>query len=714
MSQLLKKPEEENYYNISDLLNKNCMDYAKYVLSSRAIPDLRDGCKPIHRRILWSFYNNKLTYDKPRVKSANAVGGVLAYSPHGDASVYEACVRLANDSVMLELIDGKGSFSSTTARDVQAGASRYTEMRLSKIAMELLDGINKKNVDMKLNYDETRYEPVALPSKFCIALCNPNQGIGVGLSSNICSFNLNEVCDATISELKNEEYDFLVPDFPTGGELIFDEKTLGTINEVGRGSIKVRSKYHVENNSIIITEIPYTTTREAIIEKIIELVKAGKIKEITDINDYTGLDGLNITIDLKKNSNIDLVMQKLFKSTPLEDTFSCNFILLLDGKPTLLGAKQVIREWIKFRKQCLRRELEYDIQQLQSTQEELLGLKTILRDLDKAIALIRSSKSEKEAVGKLREEFKLNDKQLDYIIGIRMVNMNQDWLTSKINKLDRINALLETSQDNLNSEEYYISTIIDQLQSIKAEYGQPRRTAIISLKEEKTVLKQEIIEDYNCHVMLTKQGYVKKYLRYTDKEAHKLKDDDSIILMSPTVNKSDLIIYTDKANCYTLPAHKLEQTTPSSLGTYIKNTLNIDKEEEIIFSIITTNYEGWLLFTFENGKVAKIPLASYKSTRTKLTNAYNQNSPIVSINYINEDKDFVIASSIDKYLIFNTNQINEKVSRNSQGVQVIKSKKDSITAKCYPLDLELEEKTCQYYKGNIPAVGTFLRKEDSL
>ena len=714
MSQLLKKPEEENYYNISDLLNKNCMDYAKYVLSSRAIPDLRDGCKPIHRRILWSFYNNKLTYDRPRVKSANAVGGVLAYSPHGEASVYEACVRLANDSVMLELIDGKGSFSSTTARDVQAGASRYTEMRLSKIAMELLDGINKKNVDMKLNYDETRYEPVALPSKFCIALCNPNQGIGVGLSSNICSFNLNEVCDATISELKNEEYNYLVPDFPTGGELIFDEKTLKTINEVGRGSIKVRSKYHVENNSIIITEIPYTTTREAIIEKIIELVKAGKIKEITDINDYTGLDGLNITIDLKKNSNVDLVMQKLFKSTPLEDTFSCNFILLLEGKPTLLGAKQVIREWIKFRKQCLRRELEYDIQQLQSTQEELLGLKTILRDLDKAIALIRSSKSEKEAVGKLREEFKLNDKQLDYIIGIRMVNMNQDWLTSKINKLDRINALLETSQDNLNSEEYYISTIIDQLQDIKAEYGQPRRTAIISLKEEKALSKQEIIEDYNCHIMLTKQGYVKKYLRYADEEAHKLKDEDTIILMSPTVNKSDLIIYTDKANCYTLPVHKLEQTAPSSLGTYIKNTLNIDKEEEIIFSLITTNYEGWLLFAFENGKVAKIPLTSYKSTRTKLANTYNQNSPIVSINFINEDKDFVIASSIDKYLIFNTNQINEKVSRNSQGVQVIKSKKDSITAKCYPLNLELEEKTYQYYKGNIPAVGTFLRKEDSL
>lgn len=693
--------------DIKDCLRENYLPYAVSMIVDRALVSI-DGMKPSYIKLLYTMYKMGLIKSS-RTKSANIVGQTMKLNPHGDQAIYETMVRLTKgyEALNIPYVDSKGNFGKVYSRDMAYAASRYTEAKLMPITEELFKGIEENAVDMVDNYDGKLKEPAMLPVTFPTILSNASMGIAVGIASNICSFNLNELCDYTISYLNNDTPSNLVPDFSTGGELLLDNDVIENINSNGKGSIKVRSKYTYdkENSCIDITEIPYTTTVEAIIDKIELLVKDGKLKEITDVRDETDLSGLKLTIDIKKNADADLVMQKLFKLTSLQDTFSCNFNVLIDGKPKLLGVKQIIQEWIKFRKQCLKRELQYDIEQLKSIQNELLGLQIILQDLDKAISLIRSSKSEKEAIDKLRESFNFNDKQIEYIIKIRMVNMNQEWLTSKINKLTEVNKQLEVNMGNLESDSYYTSTIISQLQNVKKKYGQPRRTNIVHPEETVSIKQNELIEDYNCQIVLTKENYLKKTLRYSENQ--KLKDGDTVLQQIPSTNKSKLLLFTDKANCYYLNVWDIDSTQPSNLGNFLPTMLQL-QDERVIYTVSTTDFKGYVMFAFENGRVAKIPLTSYetKTNRSKIINAYNTDSKLISINYIDKDMDFMAVSSIDKVLVVNTSQINSKTYKTSQGVIVLKSKKDSIMTEFKPVDID----NVEYYRGSPNQVGKYLVK----
>lgn len=691
--------------NVKECLRENYLPYAISSIVDRAIVSI-DGMKPSHVKLLYTMYKMGLIKSS-RTKSANIVGQTMKLNPHGDQAIYETMVRLTKgyEALNIPYVDSKGNFGKVHSRDMAYAASRYTEAKLMPIAEELFKGIEENAVDMVDNYDGKLKEPVMLPVTFPTILSNVSMGIAVGIASNICSFNLNELCDYVIDYLNGNDVSNLVPDFSTGGELLLEDDVIENINSNGRGSIKVRSKYAYdkENSCIDIIEIPYTTTVEAIIDKIEVLVKAGKLKEITDVRDETDLSGLKLTIDIKKNADADFVMQKLFKLTPLQDTFSCNFNVLIDGKPKLLGVKQIIQEWIKFRKQCLKRELEYDINQLQSIQNELLGSQIILQDIDKAISLIRSSKSEKEAIDKLREFFNLNDKQLEYIVKIRMVNMNQEWLTSKINKLTEVNKQLKANLNNLESDSYYVSTIISQLQDVKKKYGQHRRTTIIQHEEIASIKQDDLIEDYNCQIVLTKEGYLKKTLRYSDNQ--KLKDGDVVMQQIPSSNKAKLLLFTDKASCYYLNVWEIDSTQPSNLGNFLPTMLQL-QDEKVIYVVSTTDFKGHIMFAFENGKVAKIPLSSYetKTNRSKVINAYNVDSKLVSINYIDKDMDFMAVSSINKVLVVNTSQINSKASKTSQGIQLLKSKNDSVMVEFKPVNIDNTE----YYRGSPNQIGKYL------
>jgi DNA gyrase subunit A len=691
--------------DIKDCLRNNYLPYAVSMIVDRAIVSI-DGMKPSYVKLLYTMYKMGLNKSS-RTKSANIVGQTMKLNPHGDQAIYETMVRLTKGYGALNIpyVDSKGNFGKVYSRDMAYAASRYTEAKLMPIAEELFKGIEENAVDMVDNYDGKLKEPSMLPVTFPTILSNVSMGIAVGIASNICSFNLDELCDYTIDYLNGENPNNLIPDFSTGGELILENDVIENINSNGRGSIKVRSKYiyDKENSCIDVTEIPYTTTVEAIIDKIEVLVKEGKLKEITDVRDETDLSGLKLTIDIKKNVDADFVMQKLFKLTSLQDTFSCNFNVLIDEKPKLLGVKQIIQEWVKFRKQCLKRELQYDIQQLQLIQNELLGLQIILQDLDKAISLIRSSKSEKEAIDKLREFFNLNDKQLEYVIKIRMVNMNQEWLTSKINKLTEVNKQLRVNLDNLESDSYYVSTIISQLQDVKKKYGQPRRTTIIQPEETVSIKQNELIEDYNCQIVLTKENYLKKTLRYSDNQ--KLKDGDTVMQQIPSSNKAKLLFFTDKDSCYYLNVWDIDSTQPSNLGNFLPSLLQL-QDEKVIYVVSTVDFKGHIMFAFENGKVAKIPLSSYetKTNRSKVINAYNTDSKLVSINYIDKDVDFMAVSSIDKLLVVNTSQINAKASKTSQGIQLLKSKNDSVMVEFKPVDID----NVEYYRGSPNQIGKYL------
>ncbi len=707
MNQSLKKQENANSYNINEVLDKNCMDYARYILKYRCIPSLEDGLKSIHKRIIFSFDKNGYTHNKPRTKSVNACGGVLKYSPHGDSSVYDASVRLANDSVNINLIDGKGEFSSTTTRDIQAGASRYTEMRLAEVTTQLLRGIKKGNVPMVLTYDESRYEPKFLPSTFPLILCNPNIGIGSGFSTSIASFNLIDVCDYTISMLRDEELPLIVPDFSTGGEYLYNEKELKSIHSTGKGKLVLRAKYHIEGNHIVVTEIPYSTTREQIVESIIKLVNDKVLKDVVDVNDFTGKDGLEINIELKKSVDKERTMALLFQKTSLQDSFSCNFNVLDNEVLKLYGVKQIISRWLVFRRSCLRRELEYDIQQLTTERTKLQGLNTILQDLDKAIVLIRSSKSEKEAMTKLIEEFNLLEEQAEYISTIRLVNMNEEWLHKKVDALASLDLDLAIMESNLNDDDYYKDTIIEQLEEVKKKYGKPRRTTIIEpLSDEGTATatgsKKDTIENFNCTLVVTQEGYIKRNVKYA--ETQKVKDGDIVTQVIPSTNHSKIMFFTDKANVYFCNGWDLPTHTPSTLGTYIPSTLGLDNEK-IVHVVSTSDFKGWLLFAYANGKVAKVTLNSYqtKTNRSKMVNGYNLDSELVSITHITQNQDFQAVSSIDKILVVDTAKIGEKSAKTSQGVNVLKSKNDSVMVEFKPVDIENPE----YYKANPNATGKY-------
>lgn len=657
---------------MQDLLNVNCMDYAKYVITDRAIIDIRDGLKPIHRRIIWSFNNDGLLHNKNRTKSANACSSVLKYSPHGDSSVYQAAVRLANDSVNINLVDGKGSFGTVTSRDIQPGAMRYTEMRLSPITQELIKDIDKGIVDMVDNYDSSRKEPVVLPVGLPMALINPNLGIAVGLASNICGYDLKEVCQNAAKVMLKEEPFIMYPEFSTGEYIINNQDMFKQIHNIGRGTIRLRAKYKVENDSIVITNIPYTSTRESIIESVIDLVKSGTIKEVIDINDNSGIKGFDITIDIKKNTNIEMLMEKLYKLTPLENTFSANFTVLHKGKPKVLGVKDILKYWCEFRIETMQRTLDYNINKLNSELMLMKGLSEILINLDECIKIIRNAESDEECIQSLMNKYNLNKIQAEYISNIKLRNLNKSNIQKQLLKIKNLKEKLKQSIELRNNEDNIRKLLAEELISLGNKYSKPRKSELLDITDSKPI-EDILIEDYNLNIVLSKEGYMKK-VRLTSLRGaseYKFKDGDTLLSVRQTSNKNDLLIFTNKQNCYKLKIHEIQDHKPSVLGLYLPSHLQLD-EDEYIVDVIPTDYTEEILIAYANGKVARVPLSSYKTktNRTKLSNA-THTERIAGI-HIYEDTKYILATIDNKALIFNAKDIPLKSSRNTQGITVMK------------------------------------------
>jgi len=708
--------------NIVETLKLNYMPYAMSVIVSRAIPEI-DGLKPSHRKLLYTMYKMGLLHGA-KTKSANVVGQTMKLNPHGDMAIYETMVRLTTGygALLHPLIESKGNFGRVYSRDMKYAAPRYTEVKLADISAELFRDIDKDTVDFTDNYDGTMKEPVLLPTVFPNILVNPNQGIAVGMASNICSFNLKEVCEATIAYIKNDNIDLLdylkAPDFPTGGELIYNEQELRNIYETGRGSFRIRARYRFDkkNNCIEIYEIPYTTTSETIIDSITELVKSGRIRDVTDIRDETDLNGLKITIDIKRSVDPDALMNKLFKLTPLEDSFGCNFNILIKGSPQVLGIRGILDHWIEFRMNCIRRQTAFDIKRKSEKLHLLEGLSKILLDIDKAIRIIRQTEKEEQVVPNLMKGFGIDQAQAEFIAEIKLRNLNREYILKQTSNIEALKEEIADLKDIYEKESRVLDIICCQLEEISKKYGKPRKTGIINEEHVETVTEEVMIEDYNVKLFLTEQGYLKKIplvsLRASGEQ--KLKEDDRIIQETEARNKSELILFSNKYVAYKLKVHEINDCKTSMLGEYLGNILEMNEDEKILYMVATDDYSGYMLFSFENGKCAKIPLTSYatKTNRRKLANAYSDESPLCDMRFLKEDRELVAFSSIDKVLIFNTANINPKTTRNSGGVQVLKSKKGSYMMKIMELD-EVSFTDPDYYRTkNIPAIGCYLKDED--
>ena len=708
---------------IPDTIEQNFMPYAMSVIVSRAIPEI-DGFKPSHRKLLYTMYKMGLLTGS-RTKSANVVGQTMKLNPHGDQAIYETMVRLTrgNGALLHAYIDSKGNMGRQYSRDMKFAAPRYTEVKLEKICEEIFRDLDKNTVDFIDNYDGTMKEPTLLPATFPSVLVNANQGIAVSMASNLCSFNLKEICEATIAYINDENVDLLqyikAPDFSTGGSLIYSEQEMREIFETGRGGFKVRAKYKYDkqNSCIEIYEIPYTTTSEAIIDDIIELVKNGKIKDIVDVRDETDLDGLKITIDIKKSADPESIMNRLYKLTTLQDTFSCNFNILIASTPKVLGIRSILKEWIDFRIGCIKRQTTFDIDKKEEKLHLLFGLRKILLDIDKAIAIIRNTENDAKVVPNLMEGFEIDRVQADFIAEIKLRNLNREYILDKVGEVDSLQNEIADLKDVLASEKRIKKIIVRQLGEVAKKHGQPRKTEIILETHVEEITQEHMIEDYNLKLFLTEQNYLKKIplVSLRANPEHKLKDDDVITLEVETHNKAELLLFSDKQTVYKLRVYDIPDCKASSLGEYLTNLLQLENGEKIIYMTATDNYSGYMLFSFENGKCAKIDLESYatKTNRKKLANAYSDLSPLVDIRFINEDVELVAFSSINKVLVFNTGSINSKTTRNSQGIQVMKEKKGSRM--CYIKTVqESGINNPEYYRTrSIPAVGCYFREEDA-
>jgi DNA gyrase subunit A len=707
---------------IVDTLEKNYMPYAMSVIVSRAIPEI-DGLKPSHRKLLYTMYKMGLLTGG-KTKSANVVGQTMKLNPHGDMAIYETMVRMTrgNEALLHAYVDSKGNFGKYYSRDMQFAAPRYTEVKLDKICEELFKDLDKDSVDFVDNYDGTLREPTLLPVTFPNVLVSANQGIAVGMASNICSFNLKEVCEATIQYINNEDVDIFeylkAPDFSTGGQLIYKEKDIREIYSTGRGSFKLRGRYRFdkENNCIEIYEIPYTTTAEAIIDSVIDLVKKNKIRDIVDVRDETDLDGLKVTLDLKKNVDPDALMNKLYKLTSLEDSFGCNFNILINGRPKVLGIKGVLSHWVEFRVDCIKRQTLYDINKKSDKLHLLLGLEKILLDIDKAIRLIRETEEDAMVIPNLMEGFEVDQLQAEFIAEIKLRNLNKEYILNRVSEIDKLQKEIAQLKDIYGNDKKIKKIIVKQLEEVSKKYGQPRRTEILHEEYVEEITIEHFIEDYNLKLFFTKHNYLKKIpltsLRTSPE--HKLKDDDSIVQEVETHNKADLLLFSNKQVVYKMRIYEIEDCKASSLGEYLANLLGLDENEEIIHIVATDDYKGYMIFAFENGKVAKIDLNSYatKTNRKKLAKAYSALSKIIYMKYILEDEELVAFSSLNKVLIFNTSNINPKSTRDSQGVQVLKQKKGSVMTSIRSLS-EVEFKDLDYYRTkNIPAIGCYIKDED--
>ena len=708
---------------ITNTLKENYMPYAMSVIISRAIPEI-DGFKPSHRKLLYTLYKMGLLSGQ-RTKSANVVGQTMKLNPHGDMAIYETMVRMTrgNGALLHPYVDSKGNFGKQYSRDMSFAAARYTEVKLEKICAEIFADIDKNTVDFVDNYDGTLKEPTLLPTTFPNILVNANQGIAVGMASNICSFNLEEICNATIAYIEDPDADLTeiikAPDFSTGAELIYNENEIRALYDTGRGSLRLRSKYiHDKKSSCIeITEIPYTTTSEAIMDKIIELIKGGKLKEINDVRDETDLSGLKITIDIKRNTDVKLLMSKLYKMTPLQDTYSGNFNILINGVPRVMGIKEILHEWISFRMGCIKNQIAFDIQKKSDKLHLLRGLMKILVDIDKAIAIIRSTESDDLVISNLMKGFGIDKLQAEFISEIKLRNLNKEYIINKTSETDNLAKEIDELKDILGSEKKIKKIIIKKLKEVIKNYGEPRKTEIVYEDDVVEIPKESFIDDFPVKVFFTEENYLKKIslvsLRSSGEQ--RIKDGDNIKTIVDATNKWDLILISNRCNAYKLRLYEVPDQKASNLGDYIPNIVAMEQDEKIVDIIATDTYEGEVLFAFENGKIARVPLKSFetKSNRKKLSNAYGSASPLVSVVFMKENGDICLETSYNKVLVVSSEAIPLKQSRSTIGVQVVKLNKKAVLSKMLPAAVS-NIKNCDSYRSRkIPSPGYPIKNEDS-
>ena len=709
---------------VSETLEVNYMPYAMSVIVSRAIPEI-DGFKPSHRKLLYTMYKMGLLTGG-RTKSANIVGQTMRLNPHGDAAIYETMVRLArgNETLLHPFVDSKGNFGKVYSRDMAYAASRYTEAKLDPICAELFRDIDSDTVDMVDNYDATMKEPSLLPTTFPNVLVSANQGIAVGMASNICSFNLKEVCDTTIALMKNPDHDILEtlpgPDFSTGAELLYDEATTREIYSTGRGSFRLRAKWrYVKEGSLIeITEIPYSTATEVIMDKVAELIKAGKIREIADMRDETDLGGLKLTIDLKRGVDPDKLMQKLFRMTPLQDSFACNFNILIAGMPRVMGIGEILSEWTAWRMDCVKRRLYFQVQKKRERLHLLKGLERILMDIDKAIAIIRETELDSEVVPNLMIGFGIDEIQANFVAEIKLRNINKEYILKQTKATSQLEQEIAEMEETLSSPRKLKNVIIKELQQVSEKYGQPRKTEILYNVEEAEPEKEEDeTPDYPVTAFVSNGGYLKKItaqsLRMSGEQ--KFKEGDSLAYAVETTNRAEMLVFTDKFQCYKSRLSDFEDSKASLLGDYLPQKLGMDAGENVLQVIFPGDGRGFVLFFFENGKVAKVPLSAYetKTNRKKLTGAFSDKSPVVKILSLGADAQIAMYSSDGRAMIFSTADLLPKTTRNTIGVAVMSLKKKAVLQNALSLEQSGIENQARYRMKTIPAAGALLREEDT-
>ena len=708
---------------ICDTLELNYMPYAMSVIVSRAIPEI-DGFKPSHRKLLYTMYKMGLL-NGGRTKSANIVGQTMRLNPHGDAAIYETMVRLARgyEALLHPFVDSKGNFGKVYSRDMAYAASRYTEAKLDPICQELFRDIDADTVDFIDNYDNSMLEPTLLPTTFPNVLVSANMGIAVGMASNICGFNLREVCQTAIARIKNPECDLLetlpAPDFPTGGEILYDPKEMRQIYETGRGSFRVRAKwrYVKEGNLIEIYEIPYTTATEPIIDKVSELIKAGKIREIADMRDETDLNGLKLTIDLKRGVDPDKLMQKLFRSTPLMDSFSCNFNILIEGMPKVLGVGEILEEWTAWRSQCVRRRVYFQLQKKKDKLHLLQGLGKILLDIDKAIAIIRETEQEQDVVPNLMIGFGIDEIQAEYVAEIKLRNINKEYILKRIQETASLEAEIEDLQKTLDSEARIRKLIVSELEQVSKKFGTDRKTTLIHESDVPAADEEDETPDYPVHLFLSREGYFKKItpqsLRMSGEQ--KFKEGDGLLAAYETTNRAELLVFTDKCQVYKAKCAEFEDSKASVLGDYLPAKLSMDEGETVVALCLPGDYSGNILFVYENGKVAKIAASSYdtKTNRRRLTGAYCDKSPLKAVRMLTEEEELVLYSTEGRALVFSTEQLAPKTTRSSQGVAVLTLKRKHVLDRAVPLAESPIQNVSRYRTRSLPATGALLREEDT-
>lgn len=709
--------------HITDTLEVNYMPYAMSVIMSRAIPEI-DGFKPSHRKLLYTMYKMGLLQGGT-IKSANIVGRTMQLNPHGDAAIYETMIRLArgNESLLHPYVESKGNFGKSYSKNMQYAASRYTEAKLAPISAELFRDIDKDTVDFVPNYDNTMTEPTLLPVTFPSVLVNANMGIAVGMTSNICSFNLKEICDTTVALIKDPDADITetlkAPDFIGGGQILYDEDKMNEIFRTGRGSFKIRAKYSYDkkNNCIDIYEIPATTTTEAIIDKIVELAKGGKAKEISDIRDETDKKGLKITIDLKRGTDADKLMKKLYKMTPLEDSFGCNFNVLIAGTPRVLGVRELLLEWIAFRTECVNRRVFFDLSKAKDRLHLLEGLQKILLDIDKAIRIIRSTDEESEVVPNLMIGFGIDKIQADYVAEIKLRHLNREYILKKTEDIEKLRAEIEDMEDILASRSRVKKIIVNELSDVVKNYDKPRRSEIIYTSDiDDESEPDEEIPNYPVTLFFTKEGYFKKItpqsLRMSGEQ--KLKENDEIIETVEAANNTELLFFTDKCRVYKAKAADFDDSKASVLGDYVASKLEMEPDENAVYMAVTTDYKGFMLFFFENGKLAKIDLSAYetKTNRKKLIKAYCEKFPVVNMFCVTEDKEYVMKSTSGRILLLNTGAIAVKTTKDSMGVSVMTLKKGHRVSSVKEYTDGEFVKPARYRTRTLPAAGATLSADD--